>query len=274
MGPAPVLALPEPANLEWEEPMDIQAYLRRIRYRGPLAPDVETLRDLHRAHLFTVPFENLDIHLGRPIVLNDEALFEKVVTRRRGGFCYELNGLFCALLRELDFEVGMLCAQVARADGTFGLPFDHMTLLVQLDRPWIADVGFGDSFLEPLLLETDLEQYQWGKTYRIVRLQDNLLYQSLGDGAQWNPEYLFRLDRHEYNDYAGMCLYHQTSPESSFTRKRVCSRATHDGRVTLSERKLILTKGLLREEREVSEPEYEVLLREYFGIILENDGGS
>ena len=254
--------------------MDIEAYLKRIRYRGPMQPSVETLRDIHRAHLYTVPFENLDIHLGRPIVLDDGALFEKVVTRRRGGFCYELNGLFCALLRELGFEVAMLCAQVARSGGGFGPPFDHMTLMVQLDRPWIADVGFGDSFLEPLLLETDLEQFQWGKTYRIVSSGSGLLYESRAGNGAWNPEYLFGLTSYKYEDYAGMCLYHQTSAESSFTRKRVCSRATPDGRVTLSDRKLILTKAGLREERELTEQEYPVALREFFGVVLEADSGS
>ena len=85
---------------------------------------------MHRAHLLAVPFENLDIHLGRPISLDQDALFGKIVTRRRGGFCYELNGLFALLLRELGFEVTLLSAGVARADGGFGPEFDHLTLLV------------------------------------------------------------------------------------------------------------------------------------------------
>src|SRR6266540_1131840 len=105
--------------------MDIQAYLCRIHYRGGLAPTAAILRELHRAHLLTVPFENLDIHLGRPILLDQEALFDKIVTRRRGGFCYELNGLFALLLRELGFDVTLLSAGVAHADGGFGPEFDH-----------------------------------------------------------------------------------------------------------------------------------------------------
>src|SRR5688500_12747402 len=133
--------------------MDIDAYLERINYRGPLEPTAETLRGLQVAHLLAVPFENLSIHAGEPIVLDDEALFDKVVARRRGGFCYELNGLFAALLRALGFEVEMLAAAVARSTGEFGRDFDHMTLLVNLKQRWIADVGFGDSFIEPLLLD-------------------------------------------------------------------------------------------------------------------------
>ncbi|HEX9438499.1 MAG TPA: arylamine N-acetyltransferase, partial [Roseiflexaceae bacterium] len=110
--------------------MDIQTYFQRINYHGPLAPTAETLRELHVAHLLAVPFENLNIGLGWPIVLDEAALFEKIVVRRRGGFCYELNGLFSALLRALSFDVTLLSAGVARADGGFGPEFDHLTLLV------------------------------------------------------------------------------------------------------------------------------------------------
>src|SRR5262245_30849131 len=110
--------------------MNIQAYLDRIDYHGPLDPTAETLRALHIAHLLAVPFENLNIGLGWPIVLDQAALFEKIVLRRRGGFCYELNGLFAALLRALGFDVTLLSAGVARATGGFGPEFDHLTLQV------------------------------------------------------------------------------------------------------------------------------------------------
>src|SRR5258706_8881452 len=120
--------------------MDITAYLNRIAHRGPIEPTGETLRALHLAHLLAVPFENLDIGLGRPIVLDQAALFDKIVVRRRGGFCYELNGLFAALLRALGFEVTMLSAGVGRAGGGFGPEFDHLTLLVTTDhRPPTTD---------------------------------------------------------------------------------------------------------------------------------------
>ncbi|TFB10035.1 arylamine N-acetyltransferase, partial [Candidatus Marinimicrobia bacterium MT.SAG.4] len=99
--------------------MDIEAYLERIGYRGSRTPSVQTLRDMQLVHLLTVPFENLSIHAGEPIVLEDDALFEKIVARRRGGFCYELNGLFAALLRALGFNVSMLSARVANGNGDF-----------------------------------------------------------------------------------------------------------------------------------------------------------
>src|SRR6185436_1278414 len=151
--------------------MNTQAYLERIGYGGPLDPTAETLRALQVAHLQTVPFENLSIHAGQPIVLDVDALFEKVVVRRRGGFCYELNGLFAALLRALGFAVDLLSAEVARADGTFSPDFDHMTLAVLagkgLAERWLVDVGFGDSFREPLLLAERGEQAKGDRSYRI-----------------------------------------------------------------------------------------------------------
>src|SRR6266850_2828108 len=112
--------------------MNIKAYLDRINYHGSLAPIAATLRALQVAHLLAVPFENLSIHAAQPIVLEDDALFTKIVEKRRGGFCYEANGLFAALLRELGFDVVMLSAGVANAEGSFGADFDHMVLMVLL----------------------------------------------------------------------------------------------------------------------------------------------
>lgn len=137
--------------------MDVSAYRDRINYRGSTEPTIETLRALHRAHLLAVPFENLDIHLNRRIVLDEAALFEKIVVHRRGGFCYELNGLFAGLLRRLGFAVTIFSANVLHG----GIPaeIDHLTLLIQLEERWIADVGFGDSSRLPLRLDFDGEQH-------------------------------------------------------------------------------------------------------------------
>src|SRR5215472_10227491 len=108
--------------------VDIAAYLTRISYSGSTDPTAENLRALHRAHLFSVPFENLDIALGRTITAQQEPILNKVVGHRRGGFCYEQNGAFAALLRELGFQVTLLSARVARANGSEGPEFDHLTL--------------------------------------------------------------------------------------------------------------------------------------------------
>src|SRR3974390_1829571 len=144
--------------------MDVNAYLRRIGFDGSRHPSAATLRELHCRHLYTVPFENLDITLGTIIRLEPEVLFEKIVVRRRGGFCYELNSVFCDLLRVLGFHVDMLSARVSRPGGGFGPEFDHMLLKVSLEESWIADVGFGDLFIYPLSLEGPASRQTVGKT--------------------------------------------------------------------------------------------------------------
>src|SRR5437588_4614206 len=126
--------------------MNFEAYLKRMNYRGPVAPTAATLRELHKAHLLSIPFENLDNHLGRKIVLDEERVVHKIVNERRGGICYELNGAFCALLRAMGFDVSMLSAEVARDEGGFDPRFDHIALMVQLEYRWLADAGIRVSF--------------------------------------------------------------------------------------------------------------------------------
>jgi N-hydroxyarylamine O-acetyltransferase len=258
--------------------MDIHAYLRRINYPGEQAPSAATLRELHRVHLLAVPFENLDIHLSRPILLDQDALFDKIITRRRGGFCYELNGLFALLLRELGFEVTLLAAGVARADGGFGPEFDHLTLLVRVpaepttrnlqSEMWLADVGFGDSFRAPLRFVEAVEQEQDGRAYRLDRDGEHYTLMQR-DAEGWQPQYRFTLQPHAQAEYTEMCHYHQTSPASSFTRKRVCTLARPDGRITLSDRTLIVTaRGERSEQVLPDEPAFQAALREHFGVDL------
>jgi N-hydroxyarylamine O-acetyltransferase len=248
--------------------LDVLTYLDRINYRGSLEPTHETLRALHIAHLFSVPFENLSIHIKEPIVLNDESLYKKIVEKRRGGFCYELNGLFCWLLRSLGFDVKMLSAGVMNAEGKFGPDFDHLTLLVTLDERYLADVGFGDSFLEPLLFDSrEAQMSPDGKFYRIIEDEDALIMQVQNDG--WKSQYRFTLTPYEYADYEEMCLWQQTSPDSHFVKNRICSLPTKDGRVTLSGNRFIKTVHGKREEKILeSEEEVSNLLKEVFGIEL------
>ena len=149
--------------------MDVELYLQRINYRGSLVPNLDTLRSLHRAHMFSVPFENLDIHLGRTIVLDEELFYEKIVGRKRGGFCYELNGLFAALLRDIGYDVTTLSARVADGD-SLGPDFDHMCLLVQFEARWLVDVGFGESFVEPLLLIRQMCKYS-----AVLRIESTMM---------------------------------------------------------------------------------------------------
>lgn len=249
--------------------LDIPAYLDRIAYAGSIVPTLEVLRSLHRAHLLSVPFENLDIALGREIVCDETAFLRKIVQRRRGGFCYELNGAFAALLRSIGFTVTLLSARVPREDGSESPEFDHLALRVDLDDPWLADVGFGDSFLEPLKLSPGVEQQQDGWRYRVVDYEKSLWMERADRDGVWKRQYSFTLAARSLNDFGDMCRYHQTSPESPFTRKSVCSMATPGGRITVADRKLIFTRNGNREERLLAlEPEWRAALKEHFGIVL------
>ena len=249
--------------------VDVSSYLARIGHSEATEPTRATLRALHRAHLIAVPFENLDISLGRKIIADEEAILNKVVGLRRGGFCYELNGAFAALLRALGFRVTLLSARVARANGGEGPDFDHLTLRVDLDEPVLADVGFGESFLEPLRLETGRGQLDPAGTFRLVEDEGRWHLQKGEPEGNWRPQYSFSLESRRLEEFAAMCQYHQTSPESSFTQKRICSRATRDGRITLSEMKLIVTiKGQRKETMLASEEEWLRTLEEQFGIRL------
>jgi N-hydroxyarylamine O-acetyltransferase len=248
--------------------LNIPAYLERIAYTGSTQPSAETLRELHRAHMLAVPFENLDIGLGRKITCDEESILRKIVEQRRGGFCYELNGAFAALLRKLGFKVTLLSARVARQDGSSGPEFDHLALRVDLEEPWLADVGFGDSFLEPLRLKADIEQLQDGRKFRLVEKGDSLQME-MADPEDWKRQYSFTLIPRQLGEFAEMCHYHQTSPKSSFTQKRVCSRATPVGRITVADGKLIVSKNGHREESVLdSDQKWQEALKKNFGIVL------
>lgn len=249
--------------------MDVAAYLERIGYRGPVIPNADTLREIHKAHLYTVPFENLDIGLERTIVCDEAAFLRKIVEGRRGGFCYEMNGAFAALLRALGYRVRLLSARVPRADGSAGPEFDHLALRVELEEAWLADVGFGDSFVEPLRLQVGLEQRQGTRTYRVIEVGDWLhMQRNDGDGT-WHAGFTFSLEPRELLDFAGMCRYHQTAPESPFTQKRLCTMATPEGRTTLSDMRLIVThRGKKRERSMRSEEEWRATLKSEFGVVL------
>lgn len=250
---------------------DVARYLDRIGYHGSVVPNQQSLCELHLAHLMTVPFENLSIHRNEPIVLNTEQLFKKIVLGRRGGFCYELNGLFAWLLRALGFEVEMLAAEVAGGDGAYGPKFDHMALRVTLDEPWLVDVGFGELFLEPLLLDVREPQLQGATAFRIQTDGKSYFLERKVKG-DWTAQYRFGSEPHEFAEYEPMCLYHQTSPDSHFTRNQICSRATPNGRITLSGMNLISTtlEGIRHEKALSNAEEYAVVLRDSFGIVMDD----
>lgn len=258
--------------------MNPNRYLERIGWDGPdagrLEPDADTLRRLHRRHLFRAPFENLDIHLKRRFTLDIPAVYDKIVARRRGGFCYELNGAFAWLLGELGFDVTLLSARVFGADGEPGEDFDHLALLVRLEERWLADVGFGDNFLDPLKLDSAEPQLDGLTTHRLVpkdastHVLERWLPDRSATGA-WTPQYVFTTRPREMAEFDEMCVFHQTSPESHFTKKRVCTLARPDGRITLAGLTLIETVLDERTETELAgEAEWAETLRQTFGVVL------
>ena len=247
--------------------MNLNQYLKRINYHGIHEPNAYTLKALHLAHMQTVPFENLSIHWQEPILLNKDDLFNKIVTRNRGGFCYELNGLFAALLHALGFKVQKLSARVSNGDGTFSPEFDHMTLLVTLEERWLADVGFGDSFREPILLDSQEPQAQYGRNYRVQPKDERYLMSSQNADEDWEAQYHFDLRPFQFEDYVPRCHYHQTDPNSHFQRSRICSLATENGRLTLSNNRLIRTTlDGERTEEELTKQAYQQVLASEFGI--------
>ncbi|MDI9884172.1 arylamine N-acetyltransferase [Streptomyces sp. HNM0645] len=245
------------------------AYLRRIGAERPDRADRDALRELQQRHLRSVPFENLSIHLGENVVLEDKPLLDKVVGARRGGFCYELNGAFAALLRSLGFGVTLFQARVFKGDGQLGIPYDHLALRVETvdgSGPWLADVGFGDHCHYPLLLDERGDQSDPAGTFRIAEAPDGDL-DVLRDGE---PQ--LRLDPRprELEDFEAGAWYHRTSPASHFTQKLVCSRLTDEGRITLSGRRLVTTAHGARTERQLGD-DAEILAayREHFGLELD-----
>jgi N-hydroxyarylamine O-acetyltransferase len=256
----------------------VDAYLRRLgaeRPHGAADPadatvpaTVDALRELHLRHLRTVPFENLSIHLGEEIVLEEKRLLDKVVGARRGGFCYELNGLFGALLAALGFEVTLLAARVHGDGGRLGIPYDHLALRVRAvdGSEWLADVGFGAHSHYPLAFGERGEQEDPGGTFRIAEVGPDLDVVVNG-----RPQYRLEARPRELGDFVAGAWWHSTSPASHFTQSLVCSKVTEDGgRITLSGRTFKVT-GLdgAREERELgTDEEVLAVYRERFGIEL------
>ena len=246
----------------------VSAYLDRIGVPEDVtAPDGATLRRLHSAHLHAVPFENLSIRLGEPVPLDGMALYEKIVGRRRGGFCYELNGLFALLLEALGYRVHRLSARTFSTAQGYSPPLDHLVLHVVDDAgdTWLADVGFGRHTEFPLRFDDRSDQKDPGGLFRIAE-NDDAEFTVLRDG-----ESQYRVDPKPLAlaDFTQACWWQCTSPESHFTQNIVCSRLTDDGRVTLTGEELITTDGAGRRVEEVtSDEQLLALLRDRFGIEL------
>ncbi|MDQ2810524.1 MAG: arylamine N-acetyltransferase [Actinomycetota bacterium] len=243
------------------------AYLNRVGVTAPAACDAAALRTLHQAHQMTVPFENLSIHLAEPISLDERDLIGKIVHRRRGGFCYELNGVFALLLEALGARVTRVAARVYGEAG-LGPPFDHLALIVRPadgSGPWLADVGFGSHSDYPLLLNARQDQDDPAGRFRLAGTAAGDI-DVLKDGR---PQYRIETRERSLADCVPTCWWQQTSPQSHFTRSTICSRLTPGGRISISGRTLIQTAGETRTEQQLDTDN--ALLAAYqnhFGIEL------
>jgi len=228
------------------------------------------LRKLHKKHLLNIPFENLDIHYGKKIILNKNLLFEKIIISGRGGYCYELNGLFYFLLKAIGFKVKMLSARVSNAKENWGKEYDHLVLLVDLGDLWLADVGFGECFLLPLKISKRTVQKDVNGFYLISNYGKDILKLSRsGNNINFSDEYIFSLKKRRWNEFENMNVYHQTSPESNFTRKKLCTIAVKNGRITLTDKNLIITTNGKRKIKAVkNEIDFKSKLSEYFSINI------
>lgn len=249
--------------------MNVEKYLSRIgRERRDIRCDLDTLRTLQLQHLLHVPFENLDIHWRVPIVLDTERFYEKIVEKRRGGYCYELNGLFNELLKALGYHTHLVSGRVFMGDKSYSSDFDHLGVVVKIgDEEYLADVGFGDFASVPLKVDPSDEQHDREGIFYVRPTEHGAFeIEKFADG-KWIPELLFGRSSHELQEFAERNEFQQHSPDSHFTKKRICSILTFDGRKTLTNAKLIVrTKGERVETDIASEDEFDSVLLREFGI--------
>lgn len=253
--------------------MNVNAYLDRLQYTGPLDKTLGTLQKLHYQHQLAIPIENLDIHNGRKIVLEPDALFAKIISQKRGGFCYELNGLFYELLHTLGFQVKRISGRVYDDRKGFNDEFDHLAIVVHIEGiDWLADVAFGRRFaFYPLLLEPDQIQEDKSGRYFIAEHDANYLAVShQHENGNWEPGYIFTLIPRELSDFRDMCHFHQTSDDSYFRQNKLCSLVTPEGRITLTDDKLKITQnGQVTEFLVTDDQDFDHFLNEYFGIRVD-----
>ena len=251
---------------------DLDAYLARIGHSGRPRADLETLRGLQFAHLCAVPFENLDIHLGVPISLDIEHLFEKIVSRRRGGYCFEQNTLFLRALRETGFDVTPREARVGSQDAVAS-PRDHMVIEVAVDGAgYFADAGFGaDSSLYPLRIGGP-ETSEDGRTFRTVDEEGLDVAQRLSEGV-WRDLYVVQPGEPSEADYEVANWYTSTHPESGFVLTPTVQLQSLRARRVLRRRTYTRTEGGVETKQRLSDAEIRRVLRDEFRIDLGEDVG-
>ena len=260
--------------------LDRSAYFQRIRFTGPADPSMATLEELHRQHQASIPFENLDVLLGRPVRLDLESLQAKLVAGGRGGYCFEHNTLFAAVLRDLGFAVTTLEARVRPPGQNVLLGRTHGVLQVDLEgRSWLVDVGFGgDGILGPVLLPLDpgarilapgdvAGQERHGARHRVAP-EGRLRVLQAWSGQGWQDVYAIGPDPVHPVDWAVANHYTSTHPDSVFKRTLTVQDAAPGLRRALRGRTYSENRGGAVQSRELRDGEILTLLAEGFGLRL------
>ncbi|MES2850368.1 MAG: arylamine N-acetyltransferase [Bacteroidota bacterium] len=249
--------------------MDIEKYLTRINYTGERKPSIEVLTALQKNHLLKVPFENLDIHYHQPIVLDINNFFDKIALRNRGGFCYELNGLFHSLLIALGFDAAIISARVYSKEEVYSPEYDHLAVLVKIDdKEYLTDVGFGEFAFSPLEINIGKIQHDQRGDFIVEKQEDDYYRASKSGNSQNIPEYIFMPVVRQLNEFAEMCQYHQTNPGSHFKQKALITMPTENGRITIADTCLKITEsGNIINEKVLDDDEYKNCLKKYFNVV-------
>ncbi len=249
------------------KPINTQAYLNRLGIDAE-SPTLAFLRKIHRSHLLTIPFENLDFHYAKRIILDIDSIFTKIIVAKRGGISFELNGLLYHLLAKLGFDAHILSAQIFHGD-SYGPEFEHMIVLVNLDQgQYLCDVGSGGLITEPKKLLLGQPQLDYTYYYKFETTPDQeWVLKSSKDNSAFCSEYKFLLQPRELIQFIPQCNQMQDDTDSKNKKAKIVSQQFHEGRVTLTDR--VLTKQLFGETTKkniLNEDEFHSKLDEYFQI--------
>jgi N-hydroxyarylamine O-acetyltransferase len=254
--------------------LSIDSYLERIDYKGSTSVSEDTLRDLHIAHTTNVPFENLDVFYKKPVLLDEKSLFTKIVENRRGGYCFEMNGIFSLVLQKLGFKVTNLLAR-GTFDGITYFAKMHQAILVEIgDIKWLADVGYGnDGIIAPLLLQENTDQDQFAHTYKLIRDPKFGYVLQKKNNNKYDYLYAFTLDECYPMDFLMSNHFTSTYPDSFFLKMRMCTMPTKEGRITLTDNHYkTIINGKTTEIPVANDEEFNTLLINNFKLDLNKLG--
>ncbi len=247
--------------------VDTDAYLKRLGVSGPIEPDLDNLELLQRSHLTAVPFENLDVFAQREVRTDDTWTLAKVVDRQRGGWCFELNGAFASLLTGLGYEVRRLAATVLMGGRNAPMP-THLTIEVSLERPYLVDVGFGDSFIRPLPLDDEGPHDGGTGDYGFLTEGDTTTLVSWDETGNTQPQYRFDRRPRASSDFEAASTYLRTTPDLQWTQWRFATRLLDGGpdRVTLLTDRIRFRRDGVWEEHPVDPEDWNRLLYDWFQL--------